>query len=179
MKLKIKIKRLNKDIILPEIIDKGDWIDLRSAETILFKAPQSGTLKRHKVEGKEELYRNVEFDSKLIGLGVAIQLPKGFEAVILPRSSTYKNFGIILGNMQGVIDNSYCGDSDEWKFNAIAFRDTKVSTNDRICQFRIQLSQKATLWQKIKWFLSNGIKVVEVDELNNPNREGIGSTGIN
>lgn len=178
MKLIIKVKRINKNIPLPEVIDKGDWIDLRAAETVTLNAPQANILKRHKVKGVEERHRDVEFDSRLIRLGVAMQLPKGFEAVALSRSSTYKNFGVILSNSEGVIDQPYCGDNDEWRFNAIAFRDTTINEGDRICQFRIQLSQKATVWQKIKWLLSSGVKIVEVDELGNPDREGIGITGI-
>lgn len=178
MKLIIKVKRINKNIPLPEVIDKGDWIDLRAAEAVTLNAPQANILKRHKVKGVEERHRDVEFDSRLIRLGVAMQLPKGFEAVALSRSSTYKNFGVILGNSEGVIDQPYCGDNDEWRFNAIAFRDTTINEGDRICQFRIQLSQKATVWQKIKWLLSSGVKIVEVDELGNPDREGIGITGI-
>lgn len=178
MKLKIKVKRINKNIPLPEVIDKGDWIDLRAAETVTLNAPQANILKRYKVKGVEERHRDVEFDSRLIRLGVAMQLPKGFEAVALSRSSTYKNFGVILGNSEGVIDQPYCGDNDEWRFNAIAFRDTTINEGDRICQFRIQLSQKATMWQKIKWLLSSGVKIVEVDELSNPDRDGIGSTGL-
>lgn len=178
MKLKIKVKRINKNIPLPEVIDKGDWIDLRAAETVTLNAPQANILKRHKVKGVEERHRDVEFDSRLIRLGVAMQLPKGFEAVVLSRSSTYKNFGVILGNSEGVIDQPYCGDNDEWRFNAIAFRDTTINEGDRICQFRIQLSQKATMWQKIKWLLSSGVEIIEVDELGNPDRKGIGITGI-
>lgn len=178
MKLKIRIKRINKNLSLPEVIDKGDWVDLRAAETVHLNAPQASTLKRYKVNGKEENHRNVEFDSKLIGLGVAMQLPAGFEAVTLSRSSDYKNFGIILANSEGVIDQPYCGDNDEWKFNAIALRDTTISEGDRICQFRIQLSQKATVWQKLKWLFSSGIQIVEVDKLDGPNRGGIGTTGL-
>lgn len=177
MKQKIKVKRINKNIPLPEVIEKGDWIDLRAAETVHLSAPQAGTLKRHTVDGVEVSHRDVTFDSKLIGLGVAMQLPKGLEAVALSRSSSFKNFGVILANSEGVIDQPYCGDNDEWRFNAIALRDTTINEGDRICQFRVQLSQKATMWQKIKWLLSSGIKIVEVDELDNPDREGIGSTG--
>lgn len=178
MKLKIKVKRVDKSIILPEVLKKGDWIDLRSSETITFNAPQAGTLKRHKVNGVEESHRDVNFDYCLIPLGIAVQLPKGFEAVVLPRSSTYKNFGVIMTNSQGVIDNSYCGDNDEWKFPAVSFRDSVIRKGERIAQFRIQLSQKATIWQKIKWMLSSGVKIIEVKQLYNPNRNGIGSTGV-
>lgn len=178
MKLKIKVKRINKNLPLPEIISKGDWIDLRAAETVTLRAPQAGTLKRRVVDGKEIPFRDVEFDSSLVRLGVAMQLPKGFEAVALPRSSTYKNLGTILANSQGVIDWAYCGGNDEWRFNAIALRETTINEGDRICQFRIQLSQKATFWQKLRWLFSSGIKIVEVDELDNPDRDGIGSTGL-
>lgn len=178
MKLKIKIKRINKNIPLPNIISKGDWIDLRSSETVALKAPQASTLKRHTINGVEEGHRDVTFDSRLIKLGVAIQLPKGFEAVVLSRSSTFKNFGVTLANSEGVIDQTYCGDNDEWRYNAIALRDTIIHEGDRICQFRIQLSQKATVWQKLKWLFSSGIKIVEVNRLGNPNRGGIGSSGV-
>lgn len=178
MKLKIKVKRINKNLELPKIIKKGDWIDLRAAETVRLKAPQASTLKKRKIDGKEESYRNVVFDTKLFGLGIAMQLPKGFEAVVLPRSGTFNNFGIILANGQGVIDNSYCGNKDEWKFNAIAFRDTIICEGDRVCQFRIQLSQKATFWQKLKWLLSSDLEIVEVESLGDTNRGGIGSTGV-
>lgn len=178
MKLKIKVKRINKNIPLPEVVKKGDRIDLRSSETLSLEAPQAGTLKRHKLEGMEVAHRDVGFDTSLIPLGVAMQLPTGFEAVLHPRSSTFKNFGIILANGEGVIDQSYCGDNDEWKFAAVALRDTVIHEGDRICQFRIQLSQKATMWQKIKWLLSSGVEIVEVNELDNPDRGGIGITGI-
>ena len=90
----------------------------------------------------------------------------------------YKNFFVILANGQGVIDNSYCGDNDQWFAQVIAFADTKIEAGDRICQFRIQLSQKATFWQKLKWFFSNGVKIEIVDELGNPNRGGHGHSGI-
>lgn len=178
MRLKIKVKRINKNLFLPTVIEKGEWIDLYASEDIVLKAPQAETLKKRTVDGNREGYRNVTFDSCLIGLGVAMQLPKGFEAVVLPRSSTFRNFGVILANSQGVIDNTYCGDNDEWKFNAVAFRDTCINEGDRICQFRIQLSQKATMWQKIKWMLCSGIRMRQVDNLDNPDRHGLGSTGV-
>lgn len=178
MKLKIKVKRINKNIPLPEVIDKGDWIDLRASETVTLHAPQASVLKRHTVNGVEYSHRDVTFDSKLIGLGVAIQLPKGFEAVVVPRSSTYKKFHIIQANHIGVIDNSYCGDNDEWKFPAIALKDTVINEGDRICQFRIQLSQKATMWQKLKWLFSSSIRIVEVEYLGEADRGGFCTTGV-
>lgn len=178
MKLKIKVKRVYGHSAIPSIVSKGDWVDLKSNGTIVMAAPQAKTLQRHKVNGVEVSHRDVEFDFKLIPLGIAIKLPKGFEAIIVPRSSTFKNFGIIQSNSQGIIDNSYCGNNDEWKFPAIALRDTIINEGDRICQFRIQLSQKATMWQKLKWFFSSGIKFVEVKSLNSNNRGGFGSTGV-
>lgn len=178
MKLKIKVRRIDTDIEFPKIIRKGDWIDLRSAENIVLQAPQAGTLKRNTINGVEYSHRDVTFSSALIRLGIAMQLPKGFEAVMLPRSSTFKAYGVILANSQGVIDNSYCGNLDEWRFHAIALREATIVKGDRICQFRIQLSQKATFWQKLKWFLNTGIKIVEVNNLNSCNRGGIGSTGV-
>ena len=178
MKLKIKVKRLNKYIPLPHITERGDWIDLRAAETVVLEAPQSGTLKTTTVDGVKVSHRDVTFDNKLIKLGVAMQLPKGFEAVLLPRSSTYIKFGIIAGNSEGVIDQSYCGDNDEWKFSAIALENTTIKEGDRICQFRIQPSQKATVWQKLKWFFSSGITIIEVDRLYEASRGGFGTSGV-
>lgn len=178
MKLKIKVKRINKHLPLPEIFPNGDWIDLRSSETVHLNAPQAGTLKRHTVNGTEVSHRDVAFDTKLVRLGVAMELPKGFEAQVLPRSSTPK-LDVIQTNSEGVIDNVFNGEKDEWRFWMTALADTVINEGDRICQFRIQLSQKATFWQKIKWFLSSGVRIVEVDELYNPDRDGIGSTGIN
>ena len=179
MKLKIKVRRLNKNIDLPEVIDKGDFIDLRASETITMHAPQAGTLKRHKVNGKEESHRDVEFDFKLIPLGVAMELPKGFIAVPVPRSSTFKKYGITQANSIGVIDQTYCGDNDEWKLPVIAYRDTVIPEGDRICQFEIRLSQKATVWQKLKWLFSSGIEIVEVESLSRVSRGGFGTTGKN
>ena len=178
MKLKIKVKRLNKNINLPKVIDKGDWIDLRASKNVIMHAPQAGTLKRHKVDSKEESHRDVEFDFNPIPLGVAMKLPKGLEAVVLPRSSTYKKFGIIQTNSMGVIDNTYCGNNDEWKYPAIALRDTVIHEGDRICQFEIRLSQKATVWQKLKWLLSSGVEIVEVESLGEIDRGGFGITGV-
>lgn len=178
MKLKVKVKRLNKNIDLPKVISEGDFIDLRAAEDVYMHAPQAGVLKRHKINGKEYSHRDVEFDFKLIPLGVAMKLPKGFIAVPVPRSSTYKKFGITQANSIGVIDESYCGDNDEWKFPALAYRDTVIPEGERFCQFEIRLSQRATVWQKIKWLFSSGIEIVEVESLGETNRGGFGSTGV-
>lgn len=159
MKLKIKIKLFNHQR-LPELIDKGDFVDLRY--------------------GGENIVCLNEGDYTLLGLGVAMKLPKGFEAIIVSRSSTYNKFGIINPNGFGVIDHSYSGNNDEWKYPALALRDSvTIHPWDRICQFRIQLSQKATAWQKLRWLFSSGIKFVKVDDLGGTDRGGFGSTGKN
>lgn len=144
--MEIKIKYLSNEIDHLTNIDgeKSDWIDLRAAETVEMKAG--------------------EF--KLIKLGVAMQLPKGYEAHMVPRSSTFKNYGIIQTNHQAVIDESYCGDNDQWFYPAYALRDTVININDRICQFRIMKKQPT-------------ISFEEVEVLENENRGGIGSTGTN
>ena len=142
---KIKIKYLSDKIEKLRYIDgKSDWIDLRCAEDI--------TLKKG------------EF--RLIPLGVAMALPKGYEAHIVPRSSTYKNFGIIQTNHMGVVDESYSGNGDQWYMPAYALRDTEIKANDRICQFRIMEHQPP-------------ISFEECDDLGNEDRGGIGSTGRN
>lgn len=160
MKLKIKVKELTEGC-MPNIIEKGDWIDLICAEDMKLNIT---TLEDNP-------------DVKYIHLGVAIQLPKGFEAIVAPRSSTPNRFGIMCANSFGVIDNCYCGNTDEWKFPVIAIRPTFIEKGCRICQFKIQLSQKATLWQKIKWLFSSGVELVKVDNLQENSRGGFGSTG--
>lgn len=170
--MKIKCKT---NYTLPSIIKKGDWIDLYVAEDVTMSGPYATTL--HRKKDVENNKRDVVFDYKLISLGVAMKLPSGFEAMVLPRSSTFKNFGITLVNSEGVIDESFCGNDDVWKFGALAFKDTIISAGTRIAQFRIQLSQKANFWQKLKWLLSSRIKIVRVDSLSDVNRGGIGSTG--
>lgn len=138
----IKIKYFDKEIDKIKKINKGDLIDLRAAETV-------------------EMEKG---DFKLIKLGVGMKLPEGYKANVYPRSSTYKNFGIILANSVGQIDNSYSGDADEWRFPAIALRDTVIHKNDRICQFEIQKIQP-------------DIEFEEVEYLDEVSRGGIGSTG--
>ena len=139
----IKIKYLNDDITRLEYIDgKSDWIDLRAAEEVELKAG--------------------EF--KLIHLGVAMQLPEGYEAHIVPRSSTFKKWGIIQTNHCGIVDNSYCGPNDWWRMPVFALRDTKIEVNDRICQFRIQKNQPTLVFN-------------EVEDMEANNRGGFGSTG--
>ena len=144
----IKIKYFDNELERIEKIDKGDWIDLRAAEDV-------------------ELYPG---DFKLIPLGVAMELPEGYEAHVVPRSSTFKNFGIIQTNSQAVIDNSYCGDNDQWFMPAYCLEErhgdkTLIKKNERICQFRIVKTQPT-------------LKIKAVDYLDNEDRGGHGSTGV-
>lgn len=155
--MKIKVKVLT-DGCMPVISQNGDWIDLRAAKNMSFS-----------------LKETVNY----IPLGVAMQLPKGFEAIVASRSSTPKKQGIFIPCGIGIIDNSYSGNNDQWHFIAVPLKDTKINKGDRICQFRIQLSQKATFLDKIKWLFSNKIELVQVNNLNEENRGGLGSTGVN
>ena len=163
MTIKI-LNKVNKEKYFPKIIKKGEWIDLYTSEDAYLKGPSS--------KGG-----HVTFSSTLIPLGVCMQLPKGCEAIVAPRSSIYKNHGVILANSIGVIDNCYNGPNDVWKFNAIAFKTTEIPAGTRICQFRIQLSQQATFIDKIRWLFPNKIKIEYVKNLENKNRGGFGSTG--
>lgn len=137
----IKIKYI-REIYKLEKLSVGDWVDLRASYDI------------HLDRG--EFYN--------IPLGIAMQLPKGYEAIVAPRSSTFKKYGILMVNGIGIIDNSYCGDNDEWAFPALATRETIIPKNARIAQFRIQLNQPP-------------LHFVEVERLNNADRGGFGSTG--
>lgn len=141
----IKIKYFDDEIEKLCYVDgKSDWIDLRAAKDVSLKKGEFA----------------------LIPLGVAMQLPEGYEAHVVPRSSTFKNFGIIQTNHQGVIDCSYCGDNDQWFMPALAVRDTQIHKNDRICQFRIMENQPK-------------IQFTEVAVLGGVDRGGHGSTGTN
>lgn len=162
---------------LPEIIEKGDWVDLVTAEEITLKEPIATTLQRHRKNGEEERTRKVIFDYKLIPLGVCIEVPKGYESILVPKSSTFKKYGIIQTNSEGIIDQTYSSDEDEWKMPVAATRAVTIPKGTRIAQFRVQLSQKATFWQKIKWLFSGSLKIKKVESLSNPVREGFGSTG--
>lgn len=140
--LQIKIKYFHEQLERIQKVTVGDWIDLRAAEDITLKAGQ--------------FYQ--------IPLGVAMELPKGYEAWLTSRSSMCKKFGIVHCDDLGVIDNSYKGDNDQWFLPVIATRDTEIHFNDRICQFRIAENQPE-------------LEVVEVESLGNPDRGGLGSTG--
>lgn len=142
--MKIRIRYLSNEIEELRYIDGvSDWIDLRCAEEVELKAGEM----------------------KLIRLGVAMELPAGYEAYVVARSSTFKNFGILQANAFGIIDASYSGDNDEWMFPAYATRDVTVHVNDRICQFRIQKHQPAIRFEK-------------AEHLKDNDRGGFGTTGV-
>lgn len=139
----LKIKYYDDELTRMEITDIGDWIDLRCSVDIDL----------------------VKDEYRLIPLGFAMKLPDGYEAHICPRSSTFKNFRVIQTNGIGIIDNSYCGNNDEWQMPVYAMEDTHISKNDRICQFRIIKKQPKLFFQF-------------VEDLDGVDRGGIGVTGI-
>ena len=174
----MKIKVLEKmPGCMPEIIKVGDWIDLCTAEEYTFKCPHAKMLhkKKNTEENNTERFRDVIFTYGLLDLGVAMQIPEGYEAYLLPRSSTFKKFGIIQTNSKGIMDGSFCGNDDIWKMPVIATRNITIPKGTPICQFRIQLSQKATIWQKFKWLFSEKIELVKVNSLDGKNRGGLGT----
>ena len=140
--LEILIKYHDKDLGKIEKIPVGDWIDLRAAERVDLETGQY----------------------KKISLGVSMKLPEGYEAHVLPRSSTFEKWGIMMVNGIGIIDESYCGEHDVWNFPAIAARCTTVFKGDRICQFRIVPKMPE-------------VKFTEVNHMKDEDRGGFGSTG--
>ena len=143
--LNIDVMYHNPELIPINFLENGDWIDLRAAKE----------------------YKLFSGDFVLIDLGISMKLPEGYEAHIVPRSSTYKNWGLIQTNGIGIIDNSYCGENDRWMMPFLATKGTDIHVNDRICQFRI-----------VKKMPSN-IKINTVEHLNTQDRGGFGSTGKN
>lgn len=174
--MKIKVREITKGCKF-EYIDKGEWIDLKAAIDFNIPACEADTLKRRTINKVEYRSRTVNMPVFKIPLGIAMQLPQGYEAIIAPRSSTPFKFNVIQANSIGIIDSSYCGNNDEWQFACIPLQDASIKKGDRICQFRIQLSQKATIWQKIKWLFSNKIEFDWVESLENKDRGGFGTTG--
>lgn len=153
-----RIKNSNGEVVDKiERLPQGDWIDLRTKERISVLSGE---------------YHEIP-------LGVAMELPAGFEAIVEPRSSLFRRYGLISANSVGIIDASYKSDTDEWHFLAICQKAVEIPANTRICQFRIQPNQFATPWQKIKWLFTRKIEFVEVDCLGNVARGGLGSTGTN
>ena len=139
----IRIKYFTDQIEKLDYIDgKSDWIDLRASEDVELKAG----------------------DFAMIPLGVAMELPEGYEAHIAPRSSTFKNWGLLQTNSVGVVDRSYCGDNDMWRMPVYATRNTVIHTNDRVAQFRIMKNQPQIAFEEVK-------------SLGHADRDGFGSTG--
>lgn len=154
--MKIYYKRL-KDVEAPQILKQGDWIDLCVPATDDVEIKAGDVVK--------------------VPLGIAMRLPSGMEAILAFRSSSSSKYDISPANGFGVIDQTYCGNDDEWKFPVRAHSDVVIPVRARLFQFRIQPSQKATIWQKIKWLLSPTVKLIEVAQLSDKNRGGFGSTG--
>lgn len=164
--MKIKIKYFSKDYPRLEKISKGDWVDLRVDKVKKIYNVENG-VQSNSLIASNDLRNNLTFKQGQVikfGLGVAMELPEGYEAEIRPRSSTFKHWGLIQTNSVGTIDNSYCGDNDEWQIEFIAMRDGSINRFDRVCQFRI--------WEKQPEF-----DFIEVDKLGNEDRGGFGSTG--
>ena len=139
----IQIKYFSDKVPRIEKLAVGDWIDLSTSEDVKMKM----------------------FEHKLIPLGVAMKLPAGYEAHVAPRSSTFRRYGIIQANSIGIIDNSYCGDNDQWMLSAVALKDgVDIPAGSRICQFRIVKKQPE-------------VEFIQVEKLESPDRGGFGSTG--
>lgn len=154
--MKIKVKEITKGCFPVRTGgDKSDCFDLCLAEDVTLK--------------KGEIY--------VAKLGVAMQLPKGIVSLVYSRSSAPTKLNMGAANSVGYIDNTYCGDTDEWRLPIIAYKATTLKKGTRVCQFTVSLSQFATVWQKLKWLFSNKVELIKVTNLNNVNRRGIGSTG--
>ena len=155
--MKIRYMRVNESIPKLTVSPKGEWVDLTLAE-------------------KAMLLPN---EHKVLSLGIRMKLPKGFEAWIIPRSSTFKKYKMLLSNSFGLIDNAYQGPNDIWKFSCYAPNGCNVRVGTRICQFRIMPSMKAGFWVKLKWLLCRKIEFVEEEYLKGSytDRGGFGSTG--
>lgn len=143
--IKLDVMYHNPNLIPINFLENGDWIDLRAAKE----------------------YKLFSGEFYLIDLGISIKLPEGYEAHIVPRSSSFKNWGIIQTNGIGIIDNSYCGENDIWMIPVLATKGADIHVNDRICQFRIVKK------------MSNNIEINTVEHLNTEDRGGFGSTGTN
>ena len=151
LNITIKVKYFRDDLTRLKIDPKGDMIDLYAAEDVTIN----------------------EMDEALIPLGVAMELPIGYRANLLPRSSTFKKWGIIVTNSMGVIDHTYCGDNDEWKLAVFCLKGrefvngkkcTIIHKGDKIAQFEIVPVMPKVVLE-------------EVDHLGNADRGGFGSTG--
>ncbi len=139
--MRIRVKEITEGC-MPEALEQGDWIDLKAAcDVVLF-----------------------EGEYAVIPLGIAVELPEGYEAHIAPRSSTFKRYGVLCANSVGIIDNAYNGDGDQWGFPVYATRRTEIPKGARVCQFRVVASQPA-------------LEIERVESLGNADRGGFGSTG--
>ena len=139
--MRIRVKEITEGC-MPQALEQGDWIDLKAAcDVVMF-----------------------EGEYAVIPLGIAVELPEGYEAHIAPRSSTFKRYGVLCANSVGIIDNAYNGDGDQWGFPVYATRRTEIPKGARVCQFRVVASQPA-------------LEIERVESLGNADRGGFGSTG--
>lgn len=161
----------------PQKFKIGDYIDLCTAEDIVLQAPQANKMhirRKGKNPSQELRTRDVDFMWTLIPLGVAMEIPDGYEAILVPRSSAFKDWGFIQTNSEGIIDGSYAGEKDEWRLPVLATRSVTIPKGTRIAQFRIQLKQQASCWQKLRWLFSSRVKLKQVNHLDKASRGGIG-----
>lgn len=164
--MEVKIKYFSEDYPRLKKITQGDWIDLRvdRIKKIITRGYGEINTDYYCSISKFKSFYLEKGQVIKFRLGVAMELPEGFEAEIRPRSSTFTNYGLIQTNSVGTIDNSYCGDDDEWMIEFIAMRNGIINRFDRVCQFRIVENQPDFTFK-------------EVDKLRNDNRGGYGSTG--
>ena len=152
----MKVKYTRTTTLVPplKVIKKGDWVDLTVAEDVTI--PTLGF--------------------QAVSLGVRIKLPKGFEAYVVPRSSTGKKYNVLVYNSPGIIDESYCGPNDIWHVLLYAPKGATIKTGTRICQFRINLKMQAGVLAKLKWLFSSKVEFKEVENFEAKDRGGFGST---
>lgn len=142
----------------------GDWIDLYMQRSLIISPGH--------IDNEDGVH--------MIDLGIAVKLPKGYEAQMVLRSSTPSKKNVMMANSIAIIDNEYCGNDDYWKLPFIIIdknRNTVIEVGERVCQFKIVLSQRATVWQKLKWLFTSGFILEKTNKLGDNNRGGIGSTG--
>lgn len=167
--LDVKIRKIRENSILPEA-HNGNWMDAYVSKIGTVSPDEGGRYNYSEVvwydENKHDTIHYVKDDVVIVQLGFALQLPPNHELHLLPRSSTFKNTGLLLTNSMGIGDTSYCGEMDEYSAMFFATRAGEVSIGQRIVQIRIEES------------MGNKFKFEEVEHLNNPDRGGFGSTGV-
>lgn len=164
MKQRILVERTRNElgeplVNFPKVSSKSEWVDLFTSQECVLNAPQAGTLRGHDVK-----HRDVVSEVTYIPLGVSLRLPEGFEAVVALRNPVAKSIGVMPANGIVVFDGNHPANNEQWTYPVVSLRKTSIAKNTRLCQFRIQPSQKATVWQKLRWLLTSGIEFVEIDQ---------------